>query len=75
MTQEALKLELIEWLARLSNKETIGYLKAIKDETSESGDWWDQLSDQQKKGIGRGMKDIDENRTVPHSVVSERYGI
>lgn len=31
MKQEAIKLELIEWLAKLNDSDTIQYLKKIKD--------------------------------------------
>jgi predicted transcriptional regulator len=74
MTQEAIKLELIEWLTRLNNKETIKYLKAIKDQVSAHGDWWDNLTADQKAGIERGLKDIEEGRIVSHADVKERYG-
>lgn len=56
MAQEAIKLELIEWVTRLNSKETIYYLKAIKDEVSTHNDWWDDHSDEQKAGIERGLK-------------------
>jgi len=75
MTQEAIKLELIAWLTRLDNKETISYLKVLKDETSKEGDWWDDLSEVQKAGIERGLRDIDEGKTVSHEIVKDRYGL
>lgn len=31
MGQEAIKLELIEWLTKLDDNETIAYLKIVKD--------------------------------------------
>ena len=34
MGQEALKLELIEWLTKLEDKETMEYLKIVKDSKS-----------------------------------------
>lgn len=75
MTQEAIKLELIEWLTRLDNKETINYLKVLKDESSKEGDWWDGLSEVQKAGIERGLRDVDEGRTIAHEIVKDRYGL
>lgn len=38
-------------------------------------DWWNDLPEQQKKGILRGLKDIDEGRTVSHEEVKARYGL
>jgi predicted transcriptional regulator len=75
MTQEAIKLELIEWLTKLQSNETIHYLKIIKDSMKEENDWWSSLSSEQISGIERGLKDIDEGRTVSHEVVKQRYGL
>ncbi len=75
MKQEAIKLELIEWLARLNDSDTIQYLKKIKDAGSKQQDWWNDLPEQQKKGILRGLKDIDEGRTIPHEDIKARYGL
>ncbi|SFL49574.1 hypothetical protein [Proteiniphilum acetatigenes] len=74
MGHDAIKLELIEWLARLEDEEVIRYLKIVKD-SERDHDWWNDLSDEQKAGIERGLKDIDEGRTVPHEEVKQRYGL
>jgi hypothetical protein len=73
MGHDAIKLELIEWLTKLDNNDTIEYLKIIKD-TDSSDDWWNVLSTEQRKGIERGLKDIDEGRVVPHEEVRLKYG-
>ena len=73
MTQEAIKLELIEWLTKLQSNETISYLKIIKDSMKEENDWWSSLSCEQISGIERGLKDIDEGRTIAHETVKQRY--
>jgi hypothetical protein len=73
MGHDAIKLELIEWLTKLDNNDTIEYLKIIKD-TDSSDDWWNELSTEQRKGIERGLKDIDEGRVVPHEEVRLKYG-
>ena len=46
-----LKLELIEWLAKLEDGETIQYLKVVKDSKPGDQNWWDNLDAAQKKGI------------------------
>ncbi len=73
MANDAIKLELIEWLTKLDNNDTIEYLKIIKD-TDSSDDWWNELSTEQRKGIERGLKDIDDGRVVPHEEVRLKYG-
>lgn len=75
MGHEAIKLELIEWLTKLEDSETIEYLKIVKDSKSNDNDWWDDLSDIQKKGIERGLKDIENGLTISHDEVKSRYGL
>jgi predicted transcriptional regulator len=75
MGQEALKLELIEWLTKLADNETIEYLKIVKDSKSKSNDWWDDLTETQKQGIDRGLKDIEQGRTFSHAEIKNRYGL
>jgi len=71
MGYEALKLELIEWLTKLEDSETIEYLKNVKDSKSSDHDWWEDLTQEQKKGIEKGLQDIDQGRTVPHEEVKK----
>ena len=75
MGQETIKLELIEWLTKLNDIETLNYLKVVKDSRTGDQDWWTDLTEQQRDGIQRGLKDIDEGRVVPHSDVKIRYGL
>lgn len=75
MGLEALKLELIEWLSRLDDSSTIEYLKIVKDNSDQHLDWWNDLSENEKAGIERGLKDIEEGRVHPHSSVKAKYGL
>lgn len=75
MGHETIKLELIEWLTKLNDIETLNYLKVVKDSRSGDQDWWSDLTEQQRDGIQRGLKDIDEGRLVSHSDVKKRYGL
>ena len=75
MGHEAIKLELIEWLTKLDDDETIDYLKLVKDAKVSQEDWWYDLNDVQKAGIERGLKDIDTGRITLHDDVKLKYGI
>ena len=75
MGHEALKLELIEWLANLDDDDTITYLKIVKDSSETGNDWWQDLTDEQKAGIERGLEDIDAGRVTPHDQVKDKYGL
>ena len=75
MADEAAKLELIEWLSKLEDTETIDYLKIVQDSRTPERDWWHDLTDWQKAAIARGLKDIEEVRIIPHEVIKQRYGL
>lgn len=75
MGLEAIKLELIAWLSKLEDQDTIEYLKVVKDTREIHGDWWNDLTEDQRQGIERGMKDIKEGRTISHDEVKKKYGI
>ena len=75
MGYDAIKLELIEWLAKLDDNDTIEYLKIVKDSKSGDLDWWDDLSDVQKEGIERGLKDIESGKITSHEEVRLKYGL
>ena len=75
MGRDAIKLELIEWLSKLDDNETIEYLKIVKDSRSANNDWWDDLSESQKAGIERGLNDIKNGRTISHDEVKDKYGL
>ena len=74
MEQEIIKLELIEWLTKLKDLETLNYLKVVKESTTLKNDWWNDLTEQQIQGIQRGLQDIDEGRVVSHNIVKKKYG-
>ncbi len=75
MGHGVIKLELIECLPRLEDEDTIEYLKVVKDSKTDKHDWWNDLTSEQKKGIDRGLKDIDEGRVVSHEEVRLKYGL
>lgn len=75
MGHDAIKLELIEWLTKLDDDETIEYLKVVKDSKSADHDWWNDLTKEQKKGIERGLRDIDQGRVKSHQEVKNKYGL
>jgi len=75
MGHEAIKLEIIEWLTKLEDTDTLEYLKIVKDLEDEEGDWWDELTEEQKHSIERGLNDIEAGRLISHDVVKARYGL
>ncbi|NBC83512.1 MAG: hypothetical protein GVY19_09030 [Bacteroidetes bacterium] len=75
MGHEAIKLELIEWLTKLDDQETIEYFKIVKDSKSSDQDWWNDLGEVEKQGIERGLRDISEGKTISHDEIKSRYDL
>ncbi len=66
------KLEIIKWVTTLKDETSIERLKMLKDSKSKV-DWWDQISEEEKKAIDKGLNDIKEGRVKPHSEVKKIY--
>jgi len=48
MKTESLKLEIIEWVTKLGNKDTLSSLIKFK-KAAEDGDWFEYLTEKQKR--------------------------
>ena len=75
MELEAIKLELIAWLSKLEDQETIEYLKVVKESHEGGNEWWEELTEIQKTGIDKGLNDVKEGRITSHEEVRKKYGI
>ena len=62
-------------LSQLDDDETLNYLKIVKDSSDSKSDWWHDLSQEQKLGIERGLKDIEEGRVHAHHDIKQKYGL
>lgn len=75
MGHDAIKLELIEWLTKLNDDETLDFLKIVKESRKNNQDWWFDLTNEQKKGIERGLRDISLGNVTLHSEIANKYGL
>ena len=73
MKSGQLKLELIQWLTSVEDKQILQSLFRFKS-MQENTDWWDNLSDNQLKEIQKGIEDIKNNKTVSNKSVWQKYG-
>ena len=74
MDIQAEKIKLIEWLKNLTDQSIIEKLKLFKDNFADKTDWWESLTDEVKKSIDEGLKDIEEGNAIPHSEIMKKYG-
>lgn len=65
------KLELIQWLSTLEDTSIIKKLVQFRKE--ETKDWWNSISDEEKKSIEKGIAEADENDIKPHSEARKLY--
>jgi len=55
------KLNLIAWINQLSDTELITFLDGIRASRAKN-DWWEELSDNQKKQVLAGLNDADTGK-------------
>ena len=65
------KQNLMEWISKLEDKSIIKDLKFLRDNFAKEKDWWDDLSEAEKKGIEEGLRDIEEGRTYTYEQVKD----
>lgn len=67
------KLALIEWISKLNDNLIIDKLRKIKEDYSQSKDWWDTLNQEEIESINRGLKDFEEGNIHSHDTVRKIY--
>jgi len=55
-----------------ADEKTLKMIQAMLEVEQES-DWWDDLDEEAKASIERGLKDADAGRVTPHDVVMKKY--
>lgn len=73
MKIEVAKLELIEWLKNVEDKEMLEALLFYK-KNHEEGDWADELTAAQKEAIEQGLADEKAGRVMESKEVWKKYG-
>jgi hypothetical protein len=65
------KLDLIQWISGIQDEGVIEQLSDYKKSTE--SDWWDELSDEEKASIERGIEDADCGRVHSHKDVMKVF--
>lgn len=50
------------------------YIKTLIPKKKKESDWWDEISDEEKLAVERGLKDAEEGRTISHEDFMKSYG-
>ena len=73
MTAKAAKIELMDWLSRIEDRELLSALLLYK-KANETLDWADNLTNAQKAAIREGLEDIREGRVHSSADIWKKYG-
>lgn len=66
------KIELIQWLTTLEDSSLIEKIMELRKK--ETKDWWNDLSEAEKKSIEAGMSDADDGKLNSNSEAQKIYG-
>jgi hypothetical protein len=65
------KIELIQWLTTIEDEKVLNKLLDFRKQ--EGSDWWNIISESEKKSIEKGILDADSGNIVPHSIAKNLY--
>ena len=68
---ESKKLALIRWLTSLNDVSMIDKILELKQK--ETKDWWNEISDEEKESIEKGLSDAESGKLKPHSEIRKKY--
>ncbi len=63
----------MEWLSKLDDKSILSLLLQFK-KSAESGDWTDNLTNDQLESLQRGLTDMDNGNVISSSDFWSSYG-
>jgi hypothetical protein len=72
MSIESEKIKLIEWLTNLEDDSIIEKIKFLKENYPQT-DWWNEITEEEKASIEKGLEDIKAGRITPHAEVRKKY--
>ncbi len=65
------KLNLIKWLTDVQEPSVIERFIALKND--QQGDWWEQISEDEKSEIEEGLAQADKGEVFSHEEVMSKY--
>ena len=66
------KLEIIKWVTSLKDNTAIERLRMLRTNPIKS-DWWNEISDEEKASIDKGLMDIKAGKVKPHKEAKKLY--
>jgi predicted transcriptional regulator len=69
MDLKAEKLELIQWLAQLTDENIIAKIRNLRNEKT---DWWDEISEEERSSIQGGLEELERGEGVTHEAIIKK---
>lgn len=66
------KLKIIKWVTELKDDTAIEKLKMLRERPKEK-DWWDEITDEEREAIDKGLADIKAGRVKSHKEAKKLY--
>lgn len=67
------KKELIKWISELKDEKFLALIDSFRLSKTNT-DWWDDLTEAQKKEIEFGLKDVEESKKISSAVFWKKHG-
>ena len=68
MNLQAKKLELVQLMLNTEKPAILEKVEAVLKKEKDT-DWWDEISEAEKKAIEQGIAEADSGKRIPHSEV------
>jgi hypothetical protein len=72
LNMEKEKLEIIKWVTSLKDDTAIERLRMLRANPRKL-DWWNEITDEEKTAIDKGLADIKAGRVKPHKEAKRLY--
>ncbi len=66
------KLDIIKWVTGLKDNAAIERLRMLREHPKKM-DWWDEITEEEKSAIDKGLEDIKAGRIRPHKEAKKMY--
>jgi hypothetical protein len=68
------KLDIIQRICEIQDNDLIDLIKNIIEipKTSRS-DWWNQITQEEKESINRGLSDLEQGNVYSHDQIRKKY--
>lgn len=71
MNIETIKLELMHLLLQTQEESLLAKIKKVFEE--ERTDWWDEMDEEERQEIQKGIEQADKGQFAPHEKVMKRF--